>query len=79
MVIERELRVAARRSESYWTRVIAGACGTVALLGSKGAVANGRDLFFMAVVFSFIVCVVEGVRRAAAAIASEKNDGTLGL
>ena len=79
MVALRELRVAARKPGNYWLRVAAGAFAALALLPHTGGISNGRNLFFSAVVLATIACVVEAARRASASIASEKNEGTLGL
>src|SRR4051794_27375056 len=79
MVVQRELRAAARRPGSYWARVWAGGFAMLALMEHTGSVVNGRSLFFTAVFLSCIVCVFEGVRRAAGSIVNEKNEGTLVL
>jgi ABC-type transport system involved in multi-copper enzyme maturation permease subunit len=79
MVVQRELRAAARRSGSYWARVGAGAFAALALMQGTGNVRNGRDLFFTAVVLAFIFCLFEGARRAAGSVANEKTEGTLEL
>jgi ABC-type multidrug transport system permease subunit len=79
MVVQRELRAAARRSGSYWVRVGAGAFAALALMQATGNVRNGRQLFFTAVVLAFIFCLFEGARRAAGSVATEKTEGTLEL
>jgi ABC-type transport system involved in cytochrome c biogenesis permease component len=79
MVVQRELQVAARRSGTYWARFIAGGIAAIAILQQTGGISNGRRLFFTAVTLAAIVTFYEGMRRATAAIAKEKREGTLGL
>lgn len=79
MVIQRELRAAARDRGSYWARVLAGGFATLALLMNTGSVPSGRRLFFTAVTLALVACIFEGVRRSAASIAKEKTEGTLEL
>lgn len=79
MVVERELRAAARRPGTFWMRVLAGGFAALALLQNTGNVRDGRNLFFTAVTLAFIACVFEGVRRASSSIATERTEGTLDL
>lgn len=86
-VIERELRVQARRKSTFWLRVIA------ALLASLTAASTlswaqqatwaparpGKSIFETLSVLIFIFCLVEGVRQTADCLSQEKRDGTLGL
>ena len=88
-IIERELRVRARKPWTVWTRVI------VALVVSlftattlswahlrgwgPGALQPGKGLFDALSALVFLLCLVEGVRQTADCISQEKRDGTLGL
>lgn len=73
----REIRSAARRPATYWTRVAAGAIGSL-LLVSMGAM-EGRTLFYAAITLGVFLCLMEGVRQGSTAIVEERVDGTLGL
>jgi hypothetical protein len=79
MVVQRELRAAARRPGTFWMRVLAGGFAALALLQNTGHVRNGRSLFFTAVTLAFVACVFEGVRRSASSVAAERAEGTLEL
>jgi hypothetical protein len=86
-VIERELRVRARRKSTFWLRIIA------ALLASLTAASTlswaqyytwgpwrpGKTLFDSLSALAFVFCLVEGVRQTADCLSQEKRDGTLGL
>lgn len=86
-VIERELRVRARRKSTFWLRIIA------ALLASLTAASTlswaqyqtwgpwrpGKALFDSLSALVFVFCLVEGVRQTADCLSQEKRDGTLGL
>ena len=85
-VIERELRVAARRGTTYWDRVWAAATLGVIFLGVMSAQLAGAPIVvaslttfrFMAAVTALAVCS-RVVALAAEAFAKEKRLGTLGL
>jgi hypothetical protein len=92
-VVERELRVAARRSSTYRFRVwVVGAAVAVAgVLWWPTVVANavgvafpgtgfsGRTLFSTLSGLLLILCLVEGSRSTAGAISEERSEGTLAL
>jgi hypothetical protein len=79
MVVQRELRAASRRPISYWGRFFAAAAGVFALWQGSQAADQGRDLFFVSAIVAFAMCLLDAIRRAAASIAEEKAEGTLGL
>lgn len=86
-VIERELRVRARRKSTFWLRIIA------ALLASLTAATTlswvhlqagapwrpGKTLFDALSGLAFVFCLVEGVRQTADCLSQEKREGTLGF
>jgi hypothetical protein len=82
-ILERELRVASRRRWTFWSRVVtsvvAFASGFFLVLVASFQMVNGQYLFNALVFVSFWICLIQGVRRAAASISDEKRDGTLGL
>src|SRR5512138_814954 len=84
-IVERELRVAARRWGAYWVR---SAFGLVAiLLGAFIYLANepapayslGANLFGAQVVLCLMYCLFFGIRATADCLSAEKREGTLGL
>jgi ABC-type Na+ efflux pump permease subunit len=88
-IIERELRVRARKPWTTWTRVIVGlvlsliAIETLSWPANKGWPAGtwrpGKTLFDTISGLLFLLCLVEGVRQTADSLSKEKRDGTLGL
>ena len=84
-VVERELRVAARRPNIYWGRTVAALVGVA--LGAYAYVLSRRfarlqlgEILFVALTWvAFVSCVFSGVRHTAGCISSERRDGTLGL
>jgi hypothetical protein len=86
-VVDRELRVAARRPATYRTRLWAAlaAMGVVAAkrfaeawLGASAA-SQGRSLFFGLASLAFVYCLFIGARVTSDCISEEKREGTLGL
>ncbi|MSU61492.1 MAG: hypothetical protein EXS31_03700 [Pedosphaera sp.] len=83
-IVERELRVAARKSSLYRVRVlVAGATVLVgaAVLGIgflSGGTSVGGRVFTVLLGLAFAYCLLEGL-RAADAVSEEKREGTLGL
>lgn len=85
-VVERELRVAARRSRTYWSR--AGAV-LVALVGAVWVwwifhrhappQTQSQSLFYTVSLLAFAYALLAGVSATADALSQEKRDGTLGL
>ncbi len=86
-ILQRELLQQSRRPAGAWLRVAAAAlagAGALAILGGTSASARGGTLpgqvaFTGLSIFVFTLCLFEGVRQTADALASEKRDGTLGL
>ena len=85
-VVERELRVAARRRAAFWTRVLAALTATG--LGAwslwfetdgSGAAGVGQGLFGTLTVAAFLFCLVAGPVFTADSLSQESRDGTLGL
>jgi hypothetical protein len=79
----REIRSAARRPATYWTRAAAAGIGGAVLLlmmmqAGFGFV-SGRTLFQTCVWLAFLICLLEGVRQASTSIVEERVEGTLGL
>lgn len=84
-LVERELRVRARKADTYWVRVVA---VVIALLilgwmllvqGLSPLGSGGATLFGALCTLGFVWSLLEGVRTTADCISSEKRDGTLGL
>ena len=87
-IVERELRVSARRSWTYWTRAAAAAVAIVLFLGvvvlaqlSKSSLTGqiGPVLFAIFSWLSFIFTAVAGIFLTADCLSEEKREGTLGL
>ena len=84
-IVERELRVGARRASTYWWRcVAAGAALLVWLLlvwiNQRLSTAQLSRLLFTAfAVLAFGVCLLAGVFLTADCLSEEKREGTMGL
>jgi len=86
-IVERELRLTARRSGSYWARsftAIAGlaiAAGTIVMQLGAGSLPGeiGETLFFVLSLIAFGLALFVGPFITADCLASEKRQGTLGL
>jgi ABC-type transport system involved in multi-copper enzyme maturation permease subunit len=85
-VVEREMRVAARRRGTYWNRVVMGAVagicfGLFFLLGAGDQPAGelSKNLFFTLAVIFVGAGLMMGVVYTADAVSEEKREGTLGL
>lgn len=87
-IVERELRVAARRKGTYWSRVGAGAIAVFILAAilvisgiSRGTFGNqlGEILFSTFSWLSFAFVCASGVFLTADSLSEEKREGTLGL
>jgi len=85
-IVARELRVAARRKNTYrirvWTAAIALGVGcftlAVVLLGS-GFSSPGKPLYTVLTSYAFGLCLLAGVLLTADCLSEEKREGTLGL
>src|SRR4030095_12909288 len=86
-IVERELRVAARRPMTYWTRFSAASLAIVISawvwlgLARRDAppASLGQTLFGALSVLVFGFCLLAGVRNTADSVSEEKREGTLGL
>lgn len=86
-IVARELKVASRRSATYWSRisfalalvVVTGL--TLTLTGLEGMTASrmGQSFFSMLVSLTFMYCITTGIWITADCISSEKREGTLGF
>jgi ABC-type transport system involved in cytochrome c biogenesis permease component len=84
-LVERGLRVAARRGSTHWLRL--GAAGvafgcTVAglvLFRAFGAGRDGQALFHFFAWLAWVFAQFEGLRQTADCVSSERREGTLGL
>ncbi|MDX1952434.1 MAG: hypothetical protein SFY81_09625 [Verrucomicrobiota bacterium] len=85
-VIERELRVASRKTSTYRRRVLVALFGVLLasfflLLAAFNAAPrfSGSALFMTMGTLAFLFSLLEGMRHAADCISAEKREGTLGL
>ncbi len=84
-VVERELRVAARRPFTYWGRAAAGlvavaVIGWLALVDRGGTSQDvGRQLFAVGSSLAFFFALAAGPSFTADSISGERREGTLGL
>lgn len=85
-IVERELRVAARRSGTYWSRTQVAMAGLVPtffmLVGPTGFMTpaqRGAQIFQVLAFLAFFFAIISAVRFTADCISSEKREGTLGL
>ena len=86
-IVERELRLAARRRNTrrirWWTAVIALLGGGFAFLfiGLAGGPARGGSgvLFTVLTGYAFLLCMLTGVLLTSDCLSQEKREGTLGL
>ena len=85
-IVERELRVAARRRSAFWVRV--GAAGTAVVVGALPAVVRrrlerrggpGAAVVRGADGLAFAFCVAAGPLLTADTLSEEKREGTLGF
>ena len=84
-IVERELRVAARRWSTYWVRtwvatlvIVAGAWIVLATLDTPPH-GVAQFLFFSVAGGALLYCLLTGVRATADCLSEEKREGTLGL
>jgi hypothetical protein len=84
-IVQRELRVAARRTSTFRIRtlvaILTSLIGTVFLLfgGAWSAGRSGNMLFTALSALAFFFCLFEGARSAADCLSEEKREGTLGF
>jgi ABC-type Na+ efflux pump permease subunit len=85
-VVERELRVTARRSYTYWTRFFAASATLVMciwiwgwLTEGQAAHQRGMTLFQAVAGLCFVYSLLAGINITADCLSEEKREGTLGL
>src|SRR6266511_1264923 len=85
-VVERELRAASRRRQTYWRRSLAalvtiGICVWVWFTFSGGGIQHQRAqaLFYTISGLTFAYSLLAGAGATADCLSEEKRDGTLGL
>src|SRR5205814_8656656 len=62
-----------------WGRFAAAAIGVFVLWEVSHATNGGRELFDVIAILATGLCLLDGIRRAAASVADERSEGTLGL
>jgi hypothetical protein len=84
-IVDRELRVAARRSGTFWSRqgvalaaILIGASIFLVNFGATPALL-GQYIFMGLSILSFFYCLLSGRRSTADCLSEEKREGTLGL
>jgi ABC-type transport system involved in cytochrome c biogenesis permease component len=81
-IVERELRVTARRSGTYWMRLTITAAAMIVCFWSlepDTAFQNGKELFAMLAGVVFVLVLLAGVHTTADCLSRERREGTLGL
>lgn len=84
-IVQRELRVAARRRGTYWMRMLVAAVLILATIwiffASENAPAHqvGQIIFYALTGGLLLYCLLAGVRATADCLSEEKREGTLGL
>src|SRR5882724_6366533 len=85
-MVERELRVAARRGGTYWNRLLTPVVLGALLVGkavlqpvATGFAPSGLAVFETLAALAFLFCVLEGVWKTADCVSAERREGTLGL
>jgi hypothetical protein len=84
-IVERELRVAARRRGTHWTRLLVAVfailTGIGIFLANFGAPPNvaGQSIFMGLAILCLCYCVLSGRISTADCLSEEKREGTLGL
>jgi len=85
-IVQRELRVAARKPKLYRNRLVFGllsvliVAGMVSwtVIGQRGG-GGGEGIFSSMALLAWWFCLVEGIRKTADSISEEKREGTLGF
>lgn len=84
-IVQRELRVAARKPSTYRSRIwVVGLTSAIAaillLIGDPGpGRGTGSPVFHALATLAFLYCLIAGVRYTADCLSEEKREGTLGL
>lgn len=84
-IVERELRVAARRRGTYWNRALSALIAILiggwlmVIFQNQSPHELGLALFVSLAALTFLYCLLAGVRATADCLSEEKREGTLGL
>ena len=84
-IVERELRIAARRAATYWLRFFAALTAMVIALIIANSMSYGTTSMVAKQVFGFLsgvsmaYCLLAGMFQTSDCLSSEKREGTLGL
>ena len=85
-IVERELRVAARRASTYWGRVLVALVAlvfwlwvAVSSLASTAPSRRGMEMFEVLSLVAFGFALLAGAGRTSDSLSAEKREGTLGL
>jgi ABC-type transport system involved in cytochrome c biogenesis permease component len=83
-VVERELRVAARRGGTYWSRLAAAVAGWavaawILAAADNGSAPNGAIVFQILAALVFAYTALAGLLATGDCLSEEKREGTLGL
>ena len=86
-IVARELKLAARRNSTYWSRVTAALVGMLIVIAfvvtssysSIPSTQLGKGIFMVMAWVTFLFCLLAGTRITSDCISEEKRDGTLGL
>src|SRR5215831_246814 len=85
-IVERELRVASRRSMTYFSRLLAALvalafAGYLLWIFSRIPTfgGTGRQIFTILVQLTFVYCLFAGTRGTADSLSREKREETIGL
>ncbi|MHB9009388.1 MAG: ABC transporter permease, partial [Limisphaerales bacterium] len=84
-IVERELRVASRRTGLYWGRAVAGASAMVVaglllwFMRGRAPAQIGFSLFVAMGWLAWLAALMAGVRLTADSLSEERREGTLGL
>ena len=84
-IVDRELRVAARRGGTYWMRMGAALVGVVLIVWvwlmmlRRSPRETGLVVFIALSIFACVYCLLAGLRTTADCLSEEKRAGTLGL
>jgi len=85
-IVDRELRVTARRAKTYWLRLAAALAAILVCFWvcvwtarAQSAITLGKSLFSALTVLGFGYCLLVGPFISADCLSEEKREGTLGL
>ncbi|MBI4662168.1 MAG: ABC transporter permease subunit [Verrucomicrobia bacterium] len=84
-IVDRELRVAARRAGTFRVRIAVAlvtsflAAGSLTVGAHAVSAQTGKSLFVGLGVLAFVFCLIDGTRQAADSLSEEKREGTMGL